>query len=444
MRRMSKHALGMAIAAALAAPSVYATNGYQLIGIGAYQKGMGGAVTSNPGSAMTAITNPAGMAAIGSRADFSMEAFMPDRTWDFTGSFGGKDDSAAEMYGIPALGWTAPTSDGSNMYFGGGMYGTSGLGVDYGVTDLAPADLLGFGTNYKIDGYSQIQFWQMAPTLAWKQSDALSLGVSFNMDYQSVGFQERLTNDAGPVMNFNMNRQAGVFGYGLSFGALYKVNNMITVGASYKSKQDFSKLEYQLRAGDIANFPNGGGGTVASNDGTYKMDLDYPQQMAAGITVKPTDALKVSFDVKWINWSDTMDKLAVKGNFVVSGPGPGEAALNPGWDDQTVYALGVDYAINDRWNIRAGYNYSDSPIDEKDVFSNLILPAVVKSHATIGATYNVNNHWDLSFAYMRAFSNDVKGKNDIPAPFNGFFGNSSNAKISLEENSYSFNIGYRF
>ena len=42
--------------------SVHATNGYQLIGVGSYQKSMGGAVTSNPDTAMTAITNPAGMA----------------------------------------------------------------------------------------------------------------------------------------------------------------------------------------------------------------------------------------------------------------------------------------------------------------------------------------------------------------------------------------------
>lgn len=372
---------------------------------------------------------------------------MPDRSWDFSGSFGEKDTSEAKMYGIPALGWTAPTSDGSNMYFGGGMYGTSGLGVDYATTLLAPQDAVPqsmggpMDTNYKIDGYSQIQFWQMAPTLAWRQSDALSLGVSLNIDYQSVGFQERLTADtAGEVMNFNMNRQAGAFGYGLSFGALYKVNDMITVGASYKSKQDFSKLEYQLRAGDIQAFPDGAGGLVTSKDGTYKMDLDYPQQLAGGITVKPNDALKVSFDVKWINWSDTMDKLAVTGDFT----GGNKAALDPGWDDQTVYALGVDYAVNDRWNVRAGYNYSESPVQEEDVFSNLILPAVVESHATLGATYKVNNHWDVAFAYMRAFSNDVKGKNDIPAPYNQFFGDSSNAKISLEENSYSFDIGYRF
>jgi long-chain fatty acid transport protein len=88
----------------LAAPTfAFATNGYQLVCVCRYQKSLGGAVTAKPGSAMTAITNPAGMARIGNRTDFSMEAFMPDRSADFGA-------------------------------FGGGMYGTSGLGVDYADT----------------------------------------------------------------------------------------------------------------------------------------------------------------------------------------------------------------------------------------------------------------------------------------------------------------------
>jgi len=48
-----------------ASSTAYATNGYQLIGIGAYQKSLGGGVTAKPGSAMSAISNPAGMARVG-------------------------------------------------------------------------------------------------------------------------------------------------------------------------------------------------------------------------------------------------------------------------------------------------------------------------------------------------------------------------------------------
>ena len=459
MTHNAKRLVRIAVVSALAAPATaLATNGYQLIGVGAYQKGMGGAVTSNPGSAMTAITNPAGMAAVGSRADFSMEAFMPDRSWDFTKNQspllpnlpGEKDDSEVSMYGVPALGWTAPTSDGSDMYFGGGMYGTSGMGVDYGKTRFAPADRGGIGAqNYEIDGYSQIQFWQMAPTLAWSVNEKLKVGAALNIDYQSVGFQQRLTNSNGEVMNFNLNRQASAFGYGLTFGMLYDVNDMVTVGASYKSKQSFQDLEYQLREDDIMAFPNGGNGLVDANGGTYELGLDYPQQLAAGITLRPNDRLNVSLDVKWIEWSDTMDELTISGDFdhnPMAATGPKEALLEPGWDDQIVYAIGMNYAATDALTLRAGYNYGESPIESEDVFSNLVLPAVVESHLSLGGTYEVNNRWDISFAYMKAFSNDVDGKDDIPAPYNDptLFDTDSNANIELEEESYSFNVGYRF
>jgi len=92
---MNKKVTLSLIACCAITPAVHATNGYQLIGIGAYQKSLGGAVTAKPGSAMTAITNPAGMARIGKRADFSMEMFMPERFVDFTALGGEKNESAA-------------------------------------------------------------------------------------------------------------------------------------------------------------------------------------------------------------------------------------------------------------------------------------------------------------------------------------------------------------
>jgi long-chain fatty acid transport protein len=114
--------------------SAFATNGYQLIGIGSYQKSLAGAVTALPGSNMTAVTNPAGMLRIGHRADFSMEAFMPDRSADFIAIGGGIANSSSEIYGIPAIGWNGPVGQRDDMVFGGGMYGTSGMGVDYNST----------------------------------------------------------------------------------------------------------------------------------------------------------------------------------------------------------------------------------------------------------------------------------------------------------------------
>ena len=222
----------------LISPSAFATNGYQLIGIGSYQKSLGGAVTALPGSNMTAVTNPAGMMRIGHRADFSMEAFMPERSTDFTAIGGNKVESSSEIYGIPAIGWNGAVGNRGDMVFGGGMYGTSGMGVDYGSTLMQP------GVYW--DAYSSIAFWQMAPALAWQAGERLSLGASVNIDFQEVSFQQRMMDGAGNVLNnFDLSRGASAFGFGLSVGMLYDFNERITFGASYKSKQFFSDLEYQ-------------------------------------------------------------------------------------------------------------------------------------------------------------------------------------------------------
>ena len=120
-------------------PAAYAVNGFQMIGFGEYQIGTGGAVTASPASAMTALTNPAGLTRVGERADFSMEAFMPSVHIDTTRSAfsgggaspGEKVQSSGDFYGIPSIGWVARTSV-DNLYFGGGVYATAGLGADFG------------------------------------------------------------------------------------------------------------------------------------------------------------------------------------------------------------------------------------------------------------------------------------------------------------------------
>jgi long-chain fatty acid transport protein len=422
-----------AVLAAAALPlSAFATNGYQLIGVGAYQKSLAGAVTAAPGSAMTAVSNPAGMARIGSRADFSMEAFMPERSVDFGAMGGSSADSAVNLYGVPAIGWAAPTSEGSDVYFGGGMFGTSGMGVDYAQTLMMPASPLPNPDMYW-EGYSNISFWQMAPGFAWNVNSRYSVGVTLNIDYQSVAFKQRVSADtdsngtAETVMqNFDLSRGASGFGLGLGLGLLYDLNDQLTLGFNYKSKQQFAPLEYQLGFGDISNGPGQEGPA-----GTYKLDLDFPQQAAIGVAFRPGKALTVSADVKWIDWSDTMGTLAVEG------PGGMNVPMDPGWEDQTVYAVGLAYAVNERMNLRGGYNYAKAPFDEEKVSSNLILPAIVETHYTLGMDYRLNNHWELAAHYMLVPEKSMTVPANDPNMMDG-------TEISLSERSFGANIGYRF
>jgi long-chain fatty acid transport protein len=123
-----------------------------------------------------------------------------------------------------------------------------------------------------------------------------------------------------------------------------------------------------------------------------------------------------------------MDTLTISGTGI-------NIPYSPGWDDQTVFAIGINYDINDKFTIRGGYNYAESPIGPEDVANNLILPAVVETHYTLGGDYRINNHWELAFHYMYVPENTVTA--DASTGMQG-------AKISLSETSLGMNIGYRF
>jgi len=430
-------ALGVALAVLPAGPA-RATNGYQLIGVGQMQKSMGGAVTAAPMDTMTAITNPAGMARIGERADFSMEAFMPKRSVSFPGN-GGSTEGGSELYGIPSVGWLANAFGRDDMYFGGGMFATSGLGVDYDEVRMANAGDFGGGlptADVDFSGYSAIQFWKMAPTVAWKTNDRLSLGASLNVDYQSLTMVQKFTNIAGGSdVNFDLGRPTNQLGYGATFGVLYDVSNRVTLGATYATKQMFGDGVYRLAAGDIQNYGVAG----AAPAGKYKMDLDYPQQAAVGVAVRPNDRLLVDFDVKWIDWSSTHDVVDIQGPTAT-------IPLNFGWKDQIVYALGVQWAATDMLTLRAGYNYGKAPINETDVMNNLIFPAIVERHLTFGGDYRLGEHWGVGAAFMKAFKESLTGTNDVPPGFQPLLNGatSSGATITLEETSVGVLLYYLF
>lgn len=466
MKRILKLSLVFMLLLAIAVfpGAALATNGYQLIGVGQVQKSMAGAVTAAPLDAMTGITNPAGMARVGERADFSMEAFMPVRSVNFSAMGGGSTEGGSELYGIPSVGWVAKAFNRDDVYFGGGMFATSGLGVDYGEVLMMPGVALdtmagvasGTHSDVTFDGFSAIQFWKMAPTVAWNVDRALSVGASLNVDYQSVTIRERLRNvpfdPASPAytqmdVNLDLGRPTNQLGVGATVGVLYDLNEKVTVGFSYSSKQVFGDANYRVGTGDVQNY-NGAMGVA----GIYKLDLDYPQQAAVGVAFRPDKKWLIDFDIKWLNWSGTHDKVTLKGpanSFDTNMDSVGDSnqtKLEFGWEDQYIYAIGAQYKATDKLALRAGYNYAKAPIDEADVFNNLIFPAYVERHVTCGFDYQLGAHWGVGGAYKKAFKETVAGKGDVPAGFVAMtpFTADSGAKASLEEDSIGMLISYRF
>jgi long-chain fatty acid transport protein len=388
---MNKQLLAVAVSAALYTLSTgaYATNGDQMFAMSAAQAGMGGATVAQAQDAVTVLVNPAGMADLGMkdvRMDLGFGLLNPPR--EVNGQ-----ESDSNWYMMPTGAAVFNVND--RLFLGMGLGGISGMGVN--VDDINAA----MGGNQPVVTTKQV--FRFSPAAAFKVNDALTLGASLNIVNQSLAMS--FVGGGGTQINLPQNQQ---FGFGATLGATYKFNPKLQAGLTWVSKTDVSDMEY--------NTPTG----------MTSFDMDMPATLAFGLAFRPMPGLLVEADVKQIFFNDVMERVSV------TNPQPGmPPALAFGWDDQTVFSIGVKKEMGPM-TISLGYNYGESPIGPEDVNMNLGSTAIVEHHLSFGLTRKFSDKVSGSFAYTHAFENDLTSS---VAPFN---------TIEISQNQYNFNISYLF
>lgn len=331
-------------AIAVMSTSLYATNGDHLIGIGAKSLGMAGTGIAISHGAESALANPALITAVkGKEVSFGGTIFMPDVETDSQGS-------DADFSVIPAVSLAMKSTD--NFYWGVGMWGTAGMGVDYR------------GTNTNDNMVTNLQLMQFGIPIAYKISD-FSVGITPVMQYGSLDMSYTGSTTKGVGQDL-------AFGYDI--GAAYAISDA-TIGLIYKSpiKMHYSGQMTQL-ATDYTLVPFGD-------------DLEQPSEIGAGVAYAMGRSV-IALDYKRINWASAA------------------GYKDFGWKDQDVFAIGYQHS-QDAWAIRAGYNYAKSPIVNNtngtiNKLNLLAFPATVESHYSLGGSYVFTKKTSVDLAYVYA------------------------------------------
>jgi long-chain fatty acid transport protein len=87
----------------------------------------------------------------------------------------------------------------------------------------------------------------------------------------------------------------------------------------------------------------------------------------------------------------------------------GSSGAGFGWQNVNVWKIGVQYMLDDRWTLRAGYNHTQNPITPPNVTFNIIAPGVVQDQYHIGSTYRIDNMSEVTGAFMFAANNSLSG-----------------------------------
>ena len=399
----------------LALPAVAsATNGYFAHGYGTQSKGMAGAGVALALDGIPAATNPAAIAFTGSRADVGLAVFNPNRDYTvigapsgYPGTFGlapGKVASNSRFFPIPYVAMSRAL--GERQAAGIMIYGNGGMNTDYHSAT--------FGSSPA--GVDLEQLF-LAPTYARKLGARHGLGVTAVLGYErfaATGLAGFAPFSSDPA-DLSDRGHASAFGGGARVGYLGRWSRWISVGASYQSRVWMSKLSSYAGL-----FADGG-------------CFDVPSSWTAGVALAPHPRLDVAADVQRTNYSEVCSVgHRMMPNLLLEPLGlPGGAGF--GWKDVTTYKLGGQLRTGRAWTWRAGYSYANQPIPSSEVLFNILAPAVIQQHATLGLTRTTGER-SVSVALMRAFSNSVSGPNPLEAP--------GQQQIELRMDEWEFEVGY--
>lgn len=426
----------------MAAMPAYATNGYFLPGFGIRSQGMGGVGIAYGRDSLSTAANPANAVNTGMRGDMGFAVFNPERHAavgpDAGGGtpfgFNGNVESDAKYFLMPEMGFSMPLDD--KLHVALAVVGNGGMNTTYPDNFFSNAS---FGTPVPPrDSKLGVDMMQLLVpiTVAYKLNETHSFGASLVLAetrFRAYGLQAfsyfdslgmAITADPAHLTNqgFDYSYGAGVkLGWQGAF-----MDDKLTLGLTYASRTYMTKFDKYR-------------GLFAEQG-----DFDIPENYGMGIAFKPVKNLVIAADVLRINYS----KVASVGNPGMSTPlGTGgvpsiadpskelgnDDGMGFGWKDQTVYKFGVQYGVNNRLQLRAGYNYGASPIPDNMVTFNLLAPATVERHYSLGFTYKANENLEVTGAYMYAASNSQSacGQNIVNC-----------ASFNMHQNMFGMTFGW--
>lgn len=403
------------VMACMAAFPAYATNGYFLPGFGIRSQGMGGVGIAYGRDSLSTAANPANAVNTGMRGDMGMAVFNPERSakiWDDPNNTAPNffPDSSltsdSKYFLVPEMGFSMPVDE--RLHVALAVVGNGGMNTNYPGN---PFPGLGIPPTSADKRFGVDMMQLLVPiTAAYKVNQQHSFGASLVLAetrFRAYGFD---TFKAFPINSDTSHLTNN--GYDYSYGAGVKLgwlgefmDGKVTLGATYASRTYMTKFDKYR-------------GLFAEQG-----DFDIPENYGIGIAVKPAKNLVIAADVLRIMYNDIASVgnrgpgnnqgalLGIPAMDAIATYGPCPSANNPyclghdqgmgfGWNNMTVYKLGVQYGVNNRLQVRAGFNYGKSPIPNDQLTFNIAAPATVEKHYSVGFTYKANENLEVTGTYM--------------------------------------------
>ena len=284
-----------------------------------------------------------------------------------------------------------------------------------GVTVNAPFN---FTTRYPLTSFTRYQALKsnlfnvdVQPTLAWRPVPEISLGVGFDANFVHATLSNALPNLSPLLADASSNLTGKGWNYGWVVGGQWRANDMVTLGASYRSGIKHT-LDGQVTVAGLL------GPAAAANVNTAgQARFKTPSIATLSGRFKVTDKLTLDAQVQHFNWS-VFDAITV-----TYGP---QTSISPqNYRNTTSVAGGADYVVNPQLSLRAGIQ--NDPTPTPDVGRTARVPDANRWLFAGGATFMPTERvaLDVAASYI-SFQQD-----NINSSATAFAGTPLNTPIAM-------------
>lgn len=292
----------------------------------------------------------------------------------------------------------------------------------------------GLATRYKNDSFvakgdtgvrrSELEVVDTNLSAAYKFDNHLSLGVSGVLRYikGSLTSNAKVMSPYGAMPAYSDFKVSG-WATTMNLGAMYEFNENTRIGLSYR----FKSTQRTTGNHDI---------TVYSPLGESLLKYDSvsePELPASWILSgyhKFAEKWGTTATVKFTQWH-RFDVFPAR---TTAQTRNGVLDVDYRWKDAWSFSLGQDYYLNEKWTLRAGLAWDQSPVPNNTYRTNRI-PDTDRLWTSFGVSYATGNHqFDLGYAHLFMMHGKVWNSPEHDA----------NAKYKSYSNMYALQYQYKF
>lgn len=283
----------------------------------------------------------------------------------------------APVVAVPASYAVTKLGD-SGLWIGLGLSSPFGLKLDYSSEFFGRYDSI----------HSKLLTINAQPSLAYRISDAISVGAGLDIQYADVA----LTNALPPLDPAGADGLARVAGddvsLGWNAGILVKLDGGARVGLHYRSQ-----MKHQIKGESTVS---GLAGPLASANGTrsVRSPLTLPASLTVSLTIPVDKKTKLMLTGRHYNWS-VFQRIAF---FFPDGS---SSSKEFDYKDSWSLSAGVDRVVSKRLTLRAGAMFDRTPTNDQLLSTR--VPDGNRRWLTAGLSYRFAPHLTFNASYAHVF-----------------------------------------